>query len=159
MAEASWLPDPIGVHELRYWTGTAWSEHVSDQGVDDGRLARCAAATARGPFPRRHPPAGPAAAGGATAPAGKVSWKDRLKQVADQGRAMADQGKQKLVEQQAKRNEQWANDPKTLWFGESKNAATNAMGSRRPATGSRRTASGSRAGCSAPRPRTCRCGR
>ena len=41
---------------------------------------------------------------------------------------MADQGKQKLAEQQAKRTEQWANDPNTLWFGESKNAATSAMG-------------------------------
>ena len=33
MAEGSWLPDPLGVHELRYWTGTAWSEHVSDRGA------------------------------------------------------------------------------------------------------------------------------
>ena len=52
---------------------------------------------------------------------GKVSWKDRLKQVADQG-------KQKIAEQQSKRNEQWANDPNTLWFGESQNAATSAAG-------------------------------
>jgi hypothetical protein len=57
-----------------------------------------------------------------------VSWKDRLKQVADQGKAIADQGKQKLAEQNAKRTEQWANDPNTLWFGESKNAATSAAG-------------------------------
>jgi hypothetical protein len=57
-----------------------------------------------------------------------VSWKDRLKQVADQGKALADQGKQKLAEQNAKRTEQWANDPNTLWFGESKNAATSAAG-------------------------------
>ena len=41
---------------------------------------------------------------------------------------MADQGKQKLAEQNAKRTEQWANDPNTLWFGESKNAATSAAG-------------------------------
>ncbi len=148
MAEASWLPDPTGAHELRYWTGTAWSEHVSDQGVTttdpiDVQPPPPAPAAA---FPPPPPPgAGPAfagggdtapvgagatapAGGGATAPAGKVSWKDRLKQVADQGKAMADQGKQKLVEQQAKRNEQWANDPNTLWFGESRNAATNAIG-------------------------------
>ena len=59
---------------------------------------------------------------------GKPSWKDRLKQVADQGKAIADQGKQKLAEQQSKRTEQWANDPNTLWFGESKNAATSAAG-------------------------------
>jgi len=28
-----WAPDPSGRHELRYWNGTAWSEHVSDRGV------------------------------------------------------------------------------------------------------------------------------
>ncbi len=33
MPEASWLPDPSGGHELRYWNGTAWTEHVSDQGA------------------------------------------------------------------------------------------------------------------------------
>ena len=48
--------------------------------------------------------------------------------MADQGKAIADQGKQKLAEQNAKRTEQWANDPNTLWFGESKNAATSAAG-------------------------------
>jgi hypothetical protein len=57
-----------------------------------------------------------------------VSWKDRLKQVADQGKQLADQGKQKIAEQQSKRNEQWANDPNTVWFGESQNAATSAAG-------------------------------
>jgi uncharacterized protein YxjI len=30
---AAWHPDPQGRHELRYWDGTAWSDHVSDQGV------------------------------------------------------------------------------------------------------------------------------
>ena len=33
MAEASWLADPTGAHELRYWNGTSWTEHVSDQGT------------------------------------------------------------------------------------------------------------------------------
>ncbi len=33
MAEAAWLPDPAGVHELRYWDGAQWSEHVSDAGT------------------------------------------------------------------------------------------------------------------------------
>lgn len=28
----AWLPDPTGRHELRWWTGTFWSEHVSDAG-------------------------------------------------------------------------------------------------------------------------------
>jgi hypothetical protein len=33
MADANWLPDPTGTHELRYWDGSAWTEHVSDQGT------------------------------------------------------------------------------------------------------------------------------
>ncbi|MET0765890.1 MAG: DUF2510 domain-containing protein, partial [Blastococcus sp.] len=33
MADASWLTDPTGAHELRYWNGMAWTEHVSDQGT------------------------------------------------------------------------------------------------------------------------------
>ena len=32
-AAASWHPDPSGRHEMRYWDGSAWTEHVSDQGV------------------------------------------------------------------------------------------------------------------------------
>jgi len=27
-----WLPDPEGRHELRWWDGTQWTEHVSDKG-------------------------------------------------------------------------------------------------------------------------------
>ena len=30
MAEAAWLPDPAGVHELRYWDGAQWTEHTSN---------------------------------------------------------------------------------------------------------------------------------
>jgi len=30
---ARWLPDPLGRHELRYWDGQRWTEHVSDSGV------------------------------------------------------------------------------------------------------------------------------
>jgi len=33
MTDAGWHPDPTGQHELRYWDGTAWTEHVSTQGV------------------------------------------------------------------------------------------------------------------------------
>ena len=135
MAEASWLPDPLGVHELRYWNGSLWSEHVSDQGATsiDALDVQPPPPAPAASFPPPPPAADQSAFGGATAqgaaaPAGKVSWKDRLKQVADQGKAMAEQGKQKVAEQQAKRNEQWANDPNTLWFGESKGAATSAMG-------------------------------
>ena len=134
MPEASWLPDPSGGHELRYWSGTAWTEHVSDQGTTSVEPPPPGLPAPPDAVPPPPAPPGQAwgapPAGGATAaaPGGKVSWKDRLKQVADQGRAMADQGKQKLAEQQAKRTEQWANDPNTLWFGESRNAATSAAG-------------------------------
>ena len=30
---AGWLIDPSGRHEKRYWSGTEWTEHVSDGGV------------------------------------------------------------------------------------------------------------------------------
>jgi len=29
---ANWYPDPLGRHELRYWDGTQWTEHVSSHG-------------------------------------------------------------------------------------------------------------------------------
>ncbi|WP_370248489.1 DUF2510 domain-containing protein [Nocardioides sp.] len=31
--DAAWHPDPFHRHELRYWDGTTWSDHVSDRGV------------------------------------------------------------------------------------------------------------------------------
>lgn len=31
--QPSWLADPTGRHELRYWDGAAWTESVSDSGV------------------------------------------------------------------------------------------------------------------------------
>lgn len=33
MADAGWNTDPTGRHELRYWSGSAWTAHVSDAGV------------------------------------------------------------------------------------------------------------------------------
>jgi Protein of unknown function (DUF2510) len=30
---ARWAPDPYARHQLRYWDGSTWTEHVSDQGV------------------------------------------------------------------------------------------------------------------------------
>ncbi len=32
MPDANWYPDPSGRHELRYWDGERWTEHVSDHG-------------------------------------------------------------------------------------------------------------------------------
>ena len=29
---AGWYPDPSGRFEMRYWDGSAWTEHVSRQG-------------------------------------------------------------------------------------------------------------------------------
>jgi hypothetical protein len=40
---AGWFTDPFVRHEQRYWSGTGWTEHVTDQGVpgidppDEGR--------------------------------------------------------------------------------------------------------------------------
>jgi uncharacterized protein YxjI len=31
-AAANWYPDPSGRHELRYYDGTAWTDHVADNG-------------------------------------------------------------------------------------------------------------------------------
>jgi hypothetical protein len=31
-APANWYPDPFGRHELRYWDGAQWTEHVSSHG-------------------------------------------------------------------------------------------------------------------------------
>ncbi|MGO8827356.1 MAG: DUF2510 domain-containing protein [Acidimicrobiales bacterium] len=28
-----WLTDPSGRHERRYWSGSEWTEHVTDRGV------------------------------------------------------------------------------------------------------------------------------
>ena len=30
---AGWLIDPSGRHEKRYWSGTEWTDHVTDGGV------------------------------------------------------------------------------------------------------------------------------
>jgi hypothetical protein len=132
MVDASWLPDPSGGHELRYWDGTAWSPHVSDAGTTAQDPLTAPFPPPGAPAAPPPPPAPPAAAPVSAAPPGKVSWKDRLKQAAEQvtdkAEQLADQGKATLAEQNAKRTEQWKSDPGTLWFGESKNAATSAAG-------------------------------
>lgn len=33
MTDAAWHPDPTGRHELRYYDGTRWTEHVADGGT------------------------------------------------------------------------------------------------------------------------------
>ncbi len=32
-APAKWYPDPMNRHELRYWDGSVWTEHVSNNGI------------------------------------------------------------------------------------------------------------------------------
>jgi hypothetical protein len=50
-----WYPDPTGRHELRYWDGSHWTEHVVEGGIPttDAAGARSTAAdVARGHTPR-----------------------------------------------------------------------------------------------------------
>lgn len=78
-----------------------------------------------GTVPPPPPPApGPTAGGGD----GGGGWRDKLKQVAEQGKELAEKGKQALAEQQAKQAEAAANDPNTLWVGEKKTAGASAVG-------------------------------
>jgi|SRR5690242_7253847 PH (Pleckstrin Homology) domain-containing protein/putative oligomerization/nucleic acid binding protein/uncharacterized protein DUF2510 len=132
---ASWLSDPAGAHELRYWDGASWTEHVSDQGTQGTDPVPAGAALAPPEPPAASPPPPPpaaAAAEGVGESGGKKSWKDRLKSAAEsataKGKELADQAKSSLGEQQAKRVEQWKDDPETLWFGQSQSAATKATG-------------------------------
>src|SRR5688500_8455503 len=119
MSEAAgWQPDPFGRHEVRYWDGSAWTAHVSDAGVTS--TDEPVPSPEGAPPPPPPPPAPPAASGG--------SWKDKLKQAAEQGKQLAEKGKQALAEQQAKQAEAAANDPNTVWVGERKSAGTSAIG-------------------------------
>src|SRR5687768_5693547 len=97
--EAAWKPDPTGKHDLRYWNGTIWTEHVSDDGVTSVDFM----------------PSEEGAPSEAAAPSGKGSWKDKLKtaatQAAAQGKQLAESAKEKMAEQQAKRIEQYKDDP------------------------------------------------
>jgi hypothetical protein len=130
-SDAGWLPDPMGTHQVRYWDGARWTEHVSDGGT-----------TTVDPLPADAPPPPPPVAAppppppppppAATAPAtGGGGWKDKLKsaaqQAATQGKQMAEQAKSTMADQQSKRTEQWANDPNTLWFGSSQGIGGAAM--------------------------------
>jgi hypothetical protein len=123
----AWLADPTGQHELRYWNGSAWTEHVSDQGTQSTDPLATDAPAPASPVAAPVPPADANAA-----PAGKGSWKDKLKsaaqQVATKGQEVANQAKTAIGEQQAKREEQWKNDPNTLWYGTSQSAAGKATG-------------------------------
>ena len=134
MADPGWLPDPLGEHELRYWDGSAWTDHVSDQGVTSAAPLAPSGPPPPPPAPvgaPPPPPPPPAAAGSG----GRGGWKDKLRsaavQAADQGKKLGDQAKTAIGEQQARRTEQLRNDPSTLWFGQSVDAASRATGMAR----------------------------
>jgi len=85
---ATWSADPFGRHELRYWDGTQWTAHVSDngaQGTDE--------------------PVGEVVVR-AAAPAGDT-WQDRLKRAAEdvghQAQELADKAQAELAKKQAER--------------------------------------------------------
>ena len=130
-AAAGWQADPSGAHDLRYWDGTSWSEHVSNAGVTTTDQL---SGTYPPPAPTSPPPPPAPQPENATQPAspGKGGWKDRLKQAADtavsSGKQVAGQAKAAMAEQAGKRTAAWAEDPNTLWFGESKDMSASATG-------------------------------
>jgi len=62
VTDAGWNPDPTGRHELRYWDGSTWTDHVSDRGVAatdpiaDATAAPAQASPAAQPTPARTAP-------------------------------------------------------------------------------------------------------
>jgi hypothetical protein len=134
MTQAGWLADPTGGHEVRYWDGTRWTQHVGDRGVTaiDPLPAGVEPPAPGAPANTWAPPSQPEPPSPAVAPSGKGGWKDRFKtaaqEVAQQGKQVADQAKSAIGAQQAKRLEQWREDPATLWCGQSQGVATKATG-------------------------------
>lgn len=52
LPEAAWYPDPSGRHELRYWDGQGWTEHVASggrQSVDSLMVGQAVPTVARSP--------------------------------------------------------------------------------------------------------------
>lgn len=72
MNDGSWQPDPTHRHQLRWWDGGNWTDHVSDNGVagidPPGFIASSAAAPAVTPAPPATPWGAPVA--GTAPPAG-----------------------------------------------------------------------------------------
>ena len=132
MADAGWLPDPSAAHELRYWDGSTWTEHVIDQGVTS--TAPLAPTAAPPPPPPPSPPAVQPPPPSATqpAPSGRGGWKDKLRtaalQAADQGKKLGEQARTAVGEQRQRRTEQLRDDPGTLWFGQSVDVTSKATG-------------------------------
>lgn len=119
---AGWHTDPSNSHELRYWDGVAWTDHVSDAG---------AAATDPLAFDAPPPVVVPPPPPPVSQPAGG-GWMDKMKaaanQAVDQGKKTVDQAKSSASDKSAKRRAQYENDPNTLWMGEGRTSATKVTG-------------------------------
>jgi len=82
---AAWQADPTGRFEVRYWDGTAWTDHVSTNGVQqtDPVMGDPAATPAAAPMSSAPPEPAPMTAPPAVvaAPRAKVVWPTRTKAV------------------------------------------------------------------------------
>ncbi len=80
-ANADWYADPSGRHQVRYWDGSAWTDHVANSGVAGSDVLGIDA-----PAPIPTPPPAASTGGG---------WMDKVKavaqDVADQGKAAIDE--------------------------------------------------------------------
>jgi hypothetical protein len=128
---AGWHSDPSGRHQLRYWDGAAWSDHVSDSGataIEPLGMAAPPPVPVAPPPPPPPPGAGVAPAGGT----GMGGWMNKVKsaatQAADQGKQMVNQAQTGSADANAKRKAQYENDPNTLWMGEGGNSAARKTG-------------------------------
>jgi hypothetical protein len=68
-AGAGWSPDPSGRHQLRYWDGATWTDHVSDGGV--AGTDPIGAPPAPGGFPGQPPAFAPVPGDGQPPPVGQ----------------------------------------------------------------------------------------
>ncbi len=70
----SWEPDPGGRHQLRWWDGTRWTDHVSDQGqTTTDPLTGPVEAVPAGPPQAPTPPAAPTASSPPATPSAGAS--------------------------------------------------------------------------------------
>ncbi len=82
---ADWYPDPSGRHQVRYWDGSSWTDHIANAGVA-GAEPLAEDAPPPSPVSPAPQPANPSSGGG---------WMDRVKSVAqdvaEQGKAVIDE--------------------------------------------------------------------
>jgi uncharacterized protein (AIM24 family) len=76
----SWHPDPTGRHELRYWDGSVWTDHVADRGVQ----AMDPLIPQPDPTPQADPAPQAAAAEPTLDPAAMASFRDAASQQSSQ---------------------------------------------------------------------------